>query len=106
MGLTKNFMENKEFRKKFLTRLSELMESTLSDENVLERIDYYESLLDPEVRRERERWGSSYDAWKNRVQELRDFLEDGHLRKMVNALKLFIGLTKDEQNTYFGRWMN
>ena len=106
MGLTKNFMENKEFRQKFLTRLSELMETTLSDENVLARIEYYTALLEPEVRRERERWGSSYDAWQNRVQELRDFLADGHLRKMVNALKLFIGLTRNEQDTYFGRWMN
>lgn len=106
MGLTKNFMENKEFRQKFLARLSELMETTLSDENVLARIEYYVDLLEPEVRRERERWGSSYEAWQIRVQELRDFLEDGHLRKMINSLKLFIGLTTEEQNTYFGRWLN
>ena len=106
MGLTKNFMENKEFRQKFLARLSELMETVLSDENVLARIEYYENLLDPEVRRERDRWSSSYEAWKGRVQELKDFLEDGHLRKMVNSLKVFIGLTKEEEQTYFGRWMN
>ena len=106
MGLTKNFMENKEFRQKFLARLSELMETTLSDENVLARIDYYETLLDPEVRRERDRWTSSYEAWQGRVDELRDFLEDGHLRRMVNNLKLFIGLTREEQNIYFGRWSN
>jgi len=104
-GLTKNMMENKEFRQRFLARLSELMETTLSDENVLARIDYYEALLDPEVRRERERWSSSYEAWQIRVQELRDFLADGHARKMVNALKMFIGLTKQEEQTYFGRWM-
>ena len=106
MGLTKNMMKNKEFRQKFLARLSELMETTLSDENVLARIDYYEALLEPEVRRERARWSSSYDAWLVRVEELRDFLEDGHSRKMINALKLFIGLTKEEEQTYFGRWMN
>ena len=106
MGLTKNMMENKEFRQKFLARLSELLETTLSDENVMARINHYAELLEPEVRRERDRWGSSYDAWQGRVQELRDFLEDRHLEKMITALDSYIGLTWDEKNTYFGRWLN
>ena len=106
MGLTKNFMENKEFRQKFLARLSELLETVLSDEHVLERIDYYEDLLDPEVRRERDRWSSNYAAWKGRVQELRDFLNDGHLKKMITSLDRFINLTREEEQTYFGRWLN
>ena len=106
MGLTKNFMENKEFRQRFLARLSELLETVLSDENVLARIEYYEALLDPEVPRERQRWGSSYEAWQGRVQELKDFLENGHLKKMITKLDQFIDLTQDEKNTYFGRWLN
>ena len=104
MGLTKNMMENKEFRQRFLERLGELMETTLSDENVLARIDYYEQLLEPEIRRERARWGSSYEAWQGRVQEMRDFLANGHARKMVDALTRLIGLTRAERDTYFGRW--
>ena len=106
MGLTKNFMKNKEFRQRFLARLSELLETVLSDENVLARIEYYEALLDPEVPRERQRWGSSYEAWQGRVQELKDFLENGHLKKMITKLDQFIDLTQDEKNTYFGRWLN
>jgi len=105
LGITRNFMENPGFREKFLARLSYLMDTTLSDENVLSRIEYYEKLLDPEVPRERERWGSSYAAWQGRVQEMKDFLADGHLRKMVNALRLYIGLTNQEAETYFGRWL-
>jgi hypothetical protein len=104
MGLTKNMMENKEFRQRFLERMGELMETTLSDENVLARIDYYEQLLEPEIRRERARWGSSYEAWQGRVQELRNFLANGHARKMVDALTRLIGLTRAERDTYFGRW--
>lgn len=106
MGLTKNFMQNKEFRQKFLERLSQLMETVLSDENVLARIDYYEQLLEPEVTRERDRWGGSYAGWKGNVQGLRDFLQDGHLTKMVAKLNEFIGLTPEEDEAYFGRWMN
>ena len=106
MGLTKNMMENKEFRQRFLQRLSELMETTLSDENVLARIDYYAALLEPEVRRERERWSSTYDAWLVRVEELRSFLKDGHIDKMIANLDRFIDLTQEEKETYFGRWLN
>ena len=105
MGITKNFMENKEFRQRLLERLSYLLETTLSDENVMARIEYYTELLDPEVPRERERWGSSYEAWEGRVQELRDFLENGHLRKMITSLDRFINLTQTEKEAYFGRWL-
>ncbi len=106
MGLTKNIMENKEFRKMFLERLSYLLETTLSDEHVMARIEYYTELLDPEVRRERDRWSSSYEAWLIRVDELRQFLEDGHLKKMITRLDGFIHLTQEEKDTYFGRWLN
>ena len=106
MGLTKNFVENDQFRQRLLERLSELLATTLSDENVLARIEYYAELLDPEVSRERDRWGSSYAAWQGRVQELRDFLADGHLLKMIQSLDRLIGLTAEEKETYFGRWLN
>ena len=105
LGITRNLMENPEFRQKFLERLSYLLETTLSNENVLARIDYYEQLLDPEVRRERERWGSSYEAWKIRVQEMRNFLNNGHIQKIINNLRQFINLTDAEARTYFGRWL-
>ena len=106
MGLTKNFMENDEFRQRFLARLSQLMETVLSDEYVLDRIDYYEQLLDPEVTRERERWGSSYEVWKEQVQRLRNFLNDDHQEKMIKNLDRFIKLTRQEKETYFGRWVD
>ena len=106
MGLTKNFMKNQEFRQMFLARLSHLLETALSDENALARIEHYAALLDPEVPRERERWGSSYEAWLNRVEELRQFLRDGHLKRMIARLDEFIHLTQQEKETYFGRWLN
>ena len=99
-------MENKEFRQRFLARLSELLETALSDENVMARIDYYADLLEPEVRRERERWGSSYEAWQIRVEELRSFLRNGHIDKMISNLDRFINLTQEEKETYFGRWLD
>lgn len=104
MALSRNLMRNSEFREKFLERLSELYKTTLSDENVLERIDYYYDLLAPEVERERARWGGSYDSWEYNVQKLRNFLTvNGHWDNLINSLRRYIGLTQDEEQQYFGR---
>lgn len=109
LTLTRNIIKNAQFREKFLARCSELMATTLSNEHVTERIDYYENLLDPEVPRERQRWSSSYEAWKNKVQYLRDFInigEDGNdqMDNMINKLIDYIGLTDAEIEKYFSRW--
>ena len=109
LTLTRNIMKNAQFREKFLARTSELMASTLSNENVTARINYYENLLDPEVPRERDRWTSTYKAWKNKVQYLRDFInigEDGwdQMGNMINKLIDYIGLTDAEIDKYFSRW--
>lgn len=109
LTLTRNLMKNAGFREKFLARTSELMATTLSNEHVTERIDYYENLLDAEVPRERKRWTSTYSAWKDKVQYLRDFInigEDGYdqMDNMINKLIDYIGLTDAEIDKYFSRW--
>ena len=105
MTITKNLVKNPTFREMFLTRLAEAMETTLSNENVIGRIEYYENLLDPEVPRERERWGGSYDAWKKKVQGLKDFVEkENHLGYIPDKLKMYMGLTNSEAQKYFSRW--
>ena len=109
LTLTRNIMKNAQFREKFLARTSELMATTLSNENVVARIDYYENLLDPEVPRERQRWTSNYKSWKEKVQYLRDFIvvgEEGwdQMDNMINKLVDYIGLTDAEIDKYFSRW--
>ena len=109
LSITRAVMKHPEFREKFLARCSELMATTLSNENVVARIDYYEDLLDPEVQRERRRWDNNYNAWKREVQKLRDFIligEDGYdqMGNMINKLVDYIGLTDAEIDKYFSRW--
>lgn len=106
LRITMNIIKNPEFRQKFLERLSYHMENTLSVENVLARIDYFEQLLDPEMRRERERWYGSYSVWKNSyVQRLRNFItEYDHMGDIVSRLRRYIGLTRQEIDKYFWRW--
>lgn len=96
---------NHEFREQFFDRLRYAMENVLSNENVLSVIDGYEELLAPEIPRERARWGGSYEAWTRDVQVLRDFFtKRDYLGEIVKVLRQTVGLTEQEEETYFGRW--
>jgi hypothetical protein len=106
LRITRQLIKNPDFREKFLKRLSELMQTTLSTENVLKRIDDIAALLDPEVPRERQRWYGTYSSWKTYyVPRLRNFIANfDHEADIVNRLRMYIGLTQKEINEYFWRW--
>lgn len=103
--MTQSLMQNPTFRQKFLERLSYHLQNTLSTENVLARIDYYHDLLAPEVPRERQRWGDTYEYWEWYVNRMRTFITDfDHIGDIIDHLVRYIGLTEAEIDTYFGRW--
>lgn len=105
MMITNNMMNNAQFRQKFLERLSYHMANALSNEHVLGRIDELEQLLLPEIERERDRWGGSLTGWQSAVNRLRTFITDhDHLGDIVDHLKVYIGLTNEEIETYFKEW--
>lgn len=104
--ITRRLIKNPTFRKLFLERLSYHMENTLSVENVIATIDYYEQLLEPEVARERAYWGGTVRGWKGEVNFLRSFItQRDHMADIVYRLVRYIGLTQEEIDTYFGRWV-
>ncbi|MBE5996633.1 MAG: hypothetical protein E7240_04655 [Lachnospiraceae bacterium] len=95
-------MENESFRQMFVDRLAELFKDTLKDENMLSIIDSYHDLLEPEVRRDRERWDytnqSDYDMWERSVEQLRDFVRNGNIREdMIESLDGVMGLTEEQK---------
>ena len=105
--LTRNIAKNPRFQEQFLTRVSELLATTLSDENVLARIDELQAILEPEARRDRARWGYSYDQWQREVNWLRNFITDGnHLEGIISNLRRYLGLSNAEAEKYFGRWIS
>ncbi len=107
LSLTRNIIKNPDFRQKFLERLSYHMEHTLSNDYVLGRIDELYSLLEPEVAREKARWGGSKWSWEHvYVANLRAFItKHDHLGDIVRRLQRYIGLTQKEIDQYFWRWV-
>ncbi len=103
--LSKNIIKNPQFREKFLSRLSELLGTTLSTENVVKRIDELAAELDPEVRRDRIRWNYSYSGWQKEIQRMRNFiLEFDYTGEIVNRMRKYLNMTSAEVDHYFGRW--
>ena len=104
--MTMHINKNPQFREKFLTRLSELLATTLSTENVVKRIDELEAELDPEAYRDRGRWYYNYDGWKREIQRMRNFITDyPYIREIVYRMQGYFNMTNSEMEYYFGRWI-
>jgi hypothetical protein len=104
--MTRHINKNPQFREKFLTRLSELLATTLSTENVVKRIDELEAELDPEAYRDRGRWYYNYDGWKREIQRMRSFITDyPYIREIVYRMQGYFNMTNSEMEHYFGRWI-
>ena len=102
--LTRNIIKSPIFRQRFLERCQQVLETTLSTENVLKRIDELESVLDPEVKRDRARWGYNYNGWKGFVQSLRNFItKQNYMAQIKTRLQNYLSMTNAEVEQYFGR---
>lgn len=89
--------ENPEFKAAFLRRFGELNRSVLSNAHVLENIDRYEALLEPEIARDEKLRGSSYESWAYYMEELKNFItEYDRENHNVKQLALFLNMTEEE----------
>lgn len=101
--LINRLLTNARFREQLLSRYSELVSTTLSNEHVLAKIDELQALLEPEVPREREQWGSDVDGWHYRLDELRSFITDNdYANYSANKLCSMLGASAEQKMQYFG----
>ena len=70
-GMYTTLLKNEEFASRFTARYHELLQTVLSDENVLAEIEKQSELLSPEVERDFERWGLKPSQWQACVDTLR-----------------------------------
>ena len=94
--LIKELMRNDEFKARFFRRFGELNRTTLSNAHVLEAIDHYAELLNPEIDRDEFLRGSSYQSWRFWVDELKSFITE-YDRENHNVMQLAILLDMTEE---------
>lgn len=101
--LINRLLTNARFREQLLSRYSELVSTTLSNEHVLAKIDELQALLEPEVPRERDQWGSDVDGWHYRLDELRSFITNNdYANYSANKLCSMLGASAEQKMQYFG----
>lgn len=96
-------IRNPVFRDRFLSRTAELLDGVLANDHVFARIDELAAIVEPEMPREKEKWGSSVKAWRQRLGYLKTYLEIGDRRaELIADLRTAIRLTAEERQRYFG----
>lgn len=99
--MMRSLIKNKQFQQDFLTRLSYQLENVWNETRVLNRIDEIYNKLKPEMQRNQERWGMTFDHWEESVDYLRDFtkIRSSYVK---SSAKSFFGLSNADMKEYFG----
>ena len=101
--MLKSLITHPAFRDRALTRLSELSRTVMTNDRLLERIDYYAALLAPEVERNQSRWWVDLQRWSVDVEALRSFVVDNDWeRHNVESLCRVMGVDDATRAQYFG----
>lgn len=74
IDLLQSLFENDEFFDLYINRYADLNSTYFSCDYMLGLLDQMIAEIEPEMPRQINRWGGSYAAWQNNVQELRDFI--------------------------------
>lgn len=102
--LLERLMKNPEFKDRVLRRYAELLQTTLSNEHVKQRIDELADYLRPELPRDRERWYLKMESWEEQIVNLKGILDKdrGYASYTLDLLCRTIGLSEDDRRFYFG----
>lgn len=73
--LLRHLLRQRDFRHQFVRRFCDRLNTSLSTENVLREVDWFETTLGPEMPRHLQRWRRSLANWNQHVAIIRQFAE-------------------------------
>jgi len=88
--LLRSLLENDGYRAMFISRANDLINTTLSAESVLAKVDRGAAQLAGDIHFEENRWSSPFD-WQTNVQDMREWVRDrpGRMRReLMNKFEL------------------
>ena len=102
-ALANGLLKNEQFRTRCLERYAQLIRGPLSNEALLARIDEMAAYVEPEVARDRERWGLRFESWHHEVEGLKRLITemdwDEH---SITNLCYYLRLDREEREAWFG----
>lgn len=98
----RGLLDNADFREAFLTRLAELLNSTLSDSYVLDKLNSLYETIEPELERNFARWDVSSVYFNSEKQTVYSFVADEDLvTNIIERVQELLKLTDEEVAHYF-----
>ena len=101
--LMKLLMTNPVFRDMFIRRYSELMETVLNERTIMERIDWFVSIMEPEIAQNQARYGMTVERWYEWLEKMKDIIRDGRRNiTVLRDIRAYFGLSESQMEEYFG----
>ena len=96
-------LKNAEYKEYFIQRFAYHAKYSFNDPtNLTDIIDEYYKILEPEMAKERARWGRTVDSWKKYVANLKSFVTDyDRLSELKESLISVFSLTEEDVQKYF-----
>ena len=105
--LINSLLKNPEFFDVFLTRFAYHLNNTFEQERVVSMIKDLQSVIEPEIRRNIDKWGYNYASWNWQIQSMIEFVTDvdgkGTTRKeqLLEEIKTVFNLSDETIEYYF-----
>ncbi len=99
--LLRKMLKNKEFEKRYIERVSYQLKNVWNKERVMEKYNEILDELNPELKRDFQRWKKSEAMFNYELGRLKTYI-DKRESYMINQTKTFFNLTGDEMKKYFG----
>ncbi len=96
--LFRSLMENDDFKRRFITRMAGMMNTTFNTERMIGVIDSISALVEPEMFDHEVRWGLSWHPFASQVEDMRHFARNRH-EYMVEHMQTHLGLTRQNSIT-------
>jgi uncharacterized repeat protein (TIGR02543 family) len=74
--ILRKLLENSSFKNRFINRFADYLNSIFSADAVTDKINQMQQVLEPEMDRHFDRWGSSMNTWYSRINTMIRFAEE------------------------------
>ena len=103
--IMKALLKNPEYKDYFLTTIGNQLITVYQADKVLEKIEAFDTLLHPEIRRDRERWyeveyPATYDRYVVLLDELKKFAKEA-VSYRIQSTKEYFNLSDSQMKQYF-----
>lgn len=92
-------LKHPEYRDYFLRRMAWQMREVWTEENLIPHIDELYELLREDMKKECDRWNTSYTGWEKQVEILREFARERN-KHLLEHVKQRYGLTTEQMIEY------